>query len=211
MPDQSSEKANVEVVWHESQVTRQMRWEKFKTKGLSVLFTGLSGSGKSTLAALVEERLVESGINAYLLDGDNLRHGINSGLTFSHKDREENIRRAGEVAKLFADLGVVALLSLVSPFSKDRDQIRLSHSNSDLKFIEVYVSTPIEICEGRDSKRMYKKARRGEIPDFTGISSPYEPPGNPELEVVLDSMEKLEEACQLVVELIEKARDINEL
>jgi len=165
------------VVWHNAAVRREDR----ATKGRTIWLTGLSGSGKSSVAVEVERLLVASGRPAYLLDGDNLRHGLNSDLGFSAQDRAENVRRVGEVAKLLADAGVTAVVSLVSPYAADRDRARAAHDAADLQFIEVFVDTPLEICEQRDPKGMYAKARAGEIRNFTGIDDPYEAPSNAEL------------------------------
>jgi bifunctional enzyme CysN/CysC len=164
------------VVWHENAVTREMR-----PPGVTVWLTGLSGSGKSTVAVEVERRLVEAGRAAYLLDGDNLRHGLNSDLGFGIEARAENVRRVGEVAKLFTDAGTISVVSLVSPYRADRDRVRASHESAGLRFIEVFVDTPIEVCEARDPKGLYAKARAGEITGFTGIDDPYEPPESPDL------------------------------
>jgi bifunctional enzyme CysN/CysC len=165
------------IVWHSGAVTREQR----ASEGATVWFTGLSGSGKSTIAMEVERRLVASGRPAYVLDGDNLRHGLNNNLGFSPEDRKENVRRTTEVAKLMADAGVVVLVSLVSPYREDRDLARQIHAEADLPFYEVFVDTPLEIAEQRDPKGLYAKARTGEIPDFTGISAPYEAPLSPDL------------------------------
>jgi bifunctional enzyme CysN/CysC len=165
------------VVWHSSAVTRQER----ATKGMTIWLTGLSGSGKSSVGAELERRLVASGRPAYLLDGDNLRHGLNAGLGFTAEDRAENVRRVGEVARLFADAGVVAIVSLVSPYRSDREKVRAAHAAAALPFVEVFVDTPIEVCEARDPKGMYAKARAGEITGFTGVDDPYEPPAAPDL------------------------------
>jgi bifunctional enzyme CysN/CysC len=143
--------------------------------------TGLSGSGKSTVAVEVEQKLVHSGRPAYLLDGDNLRHGLNADLGFSAADRAENVRRVGEVASLFADAGLVAVVSLVSPYRADRDAVRSRHDAAGLRFVEVFVDTPLEMCEARDPKGMYAKARAGIIRGFTGVDDPYETPLQPEL------------------------------
>jgi adenylyl-sulfate kinase len=166
-----------DVTWHEGRVTRDSRG----FRGATVWFTGLPSSGKSSIAAVVEERLVLAGRPAYRLDGDNLRHGLNGDLGFSAEDRSENMRRAGEVAALFADAGVVALVSLVSPFAVDRDRARAAHERAGLPFAEVYVSTPPEECERRDPKGLWARARAGEIKGFTGVDDPYEPPASPEL------------------------------
>ncbi|MEO6886094.1 MAG: adenylyl-sulfate kinase, partial [Jatrophihabitantaceae bacterium] len=165
------------VVWHSGALTRAQR----ATTGLTVWLTGLSGSGKSSIAVELERRLVASGRPAYLLDGDNLRHGLNNDLGFSADDRTENGRRVTQVAKLMADAGVISIVSLVSPYRADRDAARRTHDEADLPFLEIFVDTPLEVCEQRDPKGMYAKARAGEIPDFTGISAPYEAPQAPDL------------------------------
>ena len=165
------------IVWHSGSVKREQR----ASLGATVWFTGLSGSGKSSIAVEVERRLVASGRPAYVLDGDNLRHGLNSNLGFSPDDRKENVRRVAEVARLMADAGVVVLVSLVSPYREDRDAARAIHAEADLPFFEVFVDTPLEVAEQRDPKGLYAKARAGEIADFTGISAPYETPLSPEL------------------------------
>jgi len=165
------------VVWHSTAVSREER----ATSGMTVWLTGLSGSGKSSVGVDLERRLVAAGRPAYLLDGDNLRHGLNAGLGFSAQDRAENVRRVGEVARLFADSGAVAIVSLVSPYRADRDQVRAAHQAAGLPFVEVFVDTPLETCEARDPKGMYAKARAGEISGFTGVDDPYEPPTSPEL------------------------------
>lgn len=169
------------IVWEESRVGRDRRREVFGQKGATLWFTGLSGSGKSTLAFTLEHMLINSAYKAYVLDGDNIRHGLNSNLGFSAEDREENIRRVGEVSRLFADSGLLVLSSFISPFRKDRRLVREIHQAAGLHFVEIFIDTPIEICEQRDPKQLYAKARRGEISDFTGISSPYEIPENPEI------------------------------
>ncbi|MFQ6394218.1 adenylyl-sulfate kinase [Nocardia sp. KC 131] len=165
------------VVWHSTAVGRDER----ATRGMTVWLTGLSGSGKSTVAVELERRLVASGRPAFLLDGDNLRHGLNSDLGFAAADRVENVRRVGEVARLFAEAGVVAVVSLISPYQADREQARAAHAAAGIAFVEVFVDTPLEICESRDPKGMYAKARAGEIRGFTGIDAPYEIPSDPEL------------------------------
>ncbi len=165
------------IVWHSGAVTREHR----KSKGMTLWFTGLSGSGKSSVAVEVERRLVASGQPAYILDGDNLRHGLNAGLGFSPEDRQENVRRVAEVAKLMADAGVVAIVSLVSPYREHRDAARAGHEADELPFLEIFMDTPLEECEARDPKGLYAKARAGEIPEFTGISAPYEAPMRPDL------------------------------
>ncbi|MEH6806107.1 adenylyl-sulfate kinase [Rhodococcus erythropolis] len=165
------------VVWHSAEVSREER----ATAGATVWLTGLSASGKSTIAVELERRLVAAGIPAYRLDGDNLRHGLNADLGFSAEDRAENVRRVGSVAQLFADSGAVAVACLISPYREDRDRVRAAHEAAGLKFVEVYVDTPIEQCEARDPKGMYAKARAGEIKGFTGVDDPYEAPASAEL------------------------------
>jgi adenylylsulfate kinase len=176
------------ITWHEGHVTRDERQKLLKQKGCTIWFTGLSGSGKSTVAFTLEHALVQRGRLAYVLDGDNIRHGLTKNLGFSAADREENIRRIGEVAKLFADAGLIALTSFISPYRKDRDAARKIHEQNKtgaIPFIEVHVNTPIECCETRDPKGLYKQAREavaaGKGMGFTGVDDPYEPPAKPEL------------------------------
>ncbi|MGC2166384.1 MAG: adenylyl-sulfate kinase [Gallionella sp.] len=169
------------IVWHHATVTRARREQLNRHRGAIIWFTGLSGSGKSTLAHAVEESLYQRGCRTFVLDGDNVRHGLCSDLGFSSTDRVENIRRIGEMAKLFMEAGVIVLTAFISPFRNDREHVRGMVEHGD--FIEVFCNAPIEICEARDVKGMYKKARAGLIPEFTGISSPYESPDNPELSV----------------------------
>lgn len=183
------------ITWHEGHVKREAREKLLGQKGATLWFTGLSGSGKSTIAFSLEHALVEMGRLAYVLDGDNIRHGMNKNLGFSAADREENIRRIGEVSKLFADAGVICMTSFISPYRKDRDRVRELHAAANLPFLEIYVATTIEVCETRDPKGLYKKARAGELKGFTGIDDPYEAPTQPE--VVLDNGKmKPEEAVQ---------------
>ena len=174
------------VRWHESERPRDERWDAVGLHGATVWFTGLSGSGKSTVAVAVEDRLLAAGRPTYLLDGDNLRHGLNGDLGFSAEDRHENVRRVGEVARLFADAGVIGLVPLISPYRFDREQARVAHDAAGLLFLEVFVDTPIEICEQRDPKGLYKMARAGEITGFTGIDDPYEAPDAAELVLTPD-------------------------
>ena len=169
------------ITWHQATVTRDRR-EKMNLHQAKLLwFTGLSGSGKSTLAHALEERLHQRGCRTYVFDGDNVRHGLCRDLSFSIEDRSENIRRISEMAKLFVDAGVIALTAFISPIRKDRERARSLLPHGD--FIEVHVNASIEVCEARDTKGLYKKARAGEIAHFTGISSPYEPPKNPEISI----------------------------
>jgi bifunctional enzyme CysN/CysC len=169
------------VTWHHGAIAPDDRAESLGHRGATVWLTGLSGSGKSTVAVELERRLVAAGRPAYILDGDNLRHGLNADLGFTDDDRAENVRRVGEVARLLADAGVVALVPVISPFRAGRDGVRAMHEAAGVPFLEVFVDTPIELCEQRDPKGLYAKARAGEITGFTGIDSPYEPPAAPEL------------------------------
>lgn len=171
------------ITWEESHVSRPQRQELLGQKGCTIWFTGLPSSGKSTTAFTLEHELVRRGYLAYVLDGDNVRHGLNKNLGFSAEDREENIRRIGEVARLFADAGLVTMTSFISPYRKDRDQARAVHEASGLPFIEVFVDTPIDVCEQRDPKGLYRKAREGKLKGFTGVDDPYEAPLRPELTI----------------------------
>jgi len=195
------EPRSTNITWHAGHVTRLDRESILGQRGVTIWLTGLSGSGKSTIAVAVERELVQRGRLAYVLDGDNIRHGLNKNLGFSPDDRSENIRRIGEVAKLFTDAGVVVLTSFISPYRADRDAVRVLLGKGD--FIEAWVSATVETCESRDVKGLYAKARAGEIPDFTGISAPYEAPETPEL--VLDSNRQsvAESAAQVVAHLEE--------
>ena len=184
------------VVWHHATVTRQRRNELNNHKSVVLWFTGLSGSGKSTLAHAVEEELHQIGCRTIVLDGDNMRHGLCKDLDFSDESRKENIRRIGEVAKLFIESGVITLTAFISPFKEERDKVRKLLANQDL--IEIYVKCPISVCEARDVKGMYKKAKANEIKNFTGISSPYEVPESPDLIVDTDQ-ETLDESVDKVL------------
>jgi len=175
-----AEQKATNIVWHQGAVTRADREQMNGHKGCTVWLTGLSGSGKSTIAVDLEKRLCERGVRTYILDGDNIRHGLNKNLGFSPADRTENIRRIGEVAKLFTDAGVVALTAFISPYRADRDQVRALMPDD---FIEAHVECPVDVCEQRDVKGLYKKARTGEIKEFTGVSAPYEAPLTPELTI----------------------------
>jgi adenylyl-sulfate kinase len=177
------------VVWHDGSVGRELRRRSLGLEGATVWFTGLPSSGKSTLAHALEERLVSRGTAAYALDGDNLRHGLNGDLGFDEDSRRENVRRTAEVARLFADAGVIALVSLVSPYAADRARARAMHHAEGVRFLEVYVNRSVEECERRDPKGLYARARRGEIQGFTGVGAPYEPPQSPELELTHESVE----------------------
>ena len=191
------------ITWHEGHVTREERAALLKQKGATLWFTGLSGSGKSTIAFTLEHALVQRGRLAYVLDGDNIRHGLNKNLGFSATDREENIRRIGEVAKLFADCGAITMTSFISPYRKDRDTVRALHVAGKLPFIEVHVNTPIATCEQRDPKGLYKKARAGQLKGFTGVDDPYEAPLQPE--ITLDATNTTpQRAAALLIEYLEK-------
>jgi adenylylsulfate kinase len=192
------------ITWHEGNINRQDRERLLQQKGVVLWFTGLSGSGKSTLALAIEGKLFERGHLCFVLDGDNIRHGLNKNLGFSPEDREENIRRIGEVGKLFADSGVIAMTAFISPYRRDRDKAR--GLLEDGKFIEIFVEVPLEVAEQRDPKGLYKKARAGEIKEFTGISAPYEEPLNPEIVVNTGELD-LEQSVDKVVRYLED-RDV---
>ena len=191
-----AEQKATNIVWHKGAVTREDREQLNGHKGCTVWLTGLSGSGKSTIAVDLEKRLCERGVRTYILDGDNIRHGLNKNLGFSPEDRTENIRRIGEVAKLFTDAGAVAITAFISPYRADRDQVRALMKDGD--FVEVYVDCPVEVCEQRDVKGLYKKARAGEIKEFTGISAPYEAPNSPELTIKTSQQSVEESAMQIL-------------
>src|SRR5215470_447155 len=184
------------IHWHAGMVTKAEREAISGHRGCTIWMTGLSGSGKSTLAVALEKKLWERGVRAYVLDGDNVRHGLNKDLGFSPQDRNENIRRIGEVAKLFTDAGVVNVTAFISPYRADRDQVRALMGEGD--FVEVFVDCPVEVCERRDPKGLYQKARAGALPEFTGISAPYEPPLNPELSVHTDRESEAESLDHLL-------------
>ena len=169
------------LTWHHGELSREQRWATLGIRGGTIWFTGLSGSGKSTVAASVERLLVAGGQPASMLDGDNVRHGLNADLGFSDEDRTENVRRVGEVARLLADAGVLALVPVISPFRAGRAAARAAHEAAGLAFLEVFVDTPLETCEARDPKGLYAKARRGELVGMTGVDSPYEAPLGPDL------------------------------
>lgn len=184
------------ITWHEGSVSRQEREQLLNQKGVTVWMTGLSASGKSTIACILEQMLLHKKKHAYRLDGDNIRMGLNKNLGFSAEDRAENIRRIGEVAKLFADAGVIAITSFISPYRKDRDAVRASMKPGE--FVEVYVNVSLEAAEKRDPKGLYKKARAGQIKGFTGIDDPYEAPGKPEIVIETESSSAAESATQIL-------------
>jgi adenylylsulfate kinase len=192
------------ITWHEGHVGRAERETLLKQRGATLWFTGLSGSGKSTIAFTLEHALVQLGHLAYVLDGDNIRHGLNKNLGFSAADREENIRRIGEVAKLFADAGLIVMTSFISPYRKDRDTVRALHAAARLPFVEIHVATPIATCESRDPKGLYKKARAGELKNFTGIDDPYEPPVAAEITLDATATSPQEATIQVLMYLREQ-------
>ncbi len=196
-----------EVVWHKTLISQKDRKVLLKQKPFVLWFTGLSASGKSTIANIVEHKLFEMNLNTYLLDGDNVRHGLNNDLGFDEKSRVENIRRIGEVSKLFTDAGLIVLTAFISPFISDRELVK--NLFDDGIFLEVFIDTPLDVCEQRDPKGMYKKARNGIIKNFTGISSPYEPPINPDIHIKNDDIE-LHQACDQVINFLKENKYIIE-
>jgi adenylylsulfate kinase len=206
MPNDLNNMKTPNTIYHNATVTRQRRNQLNKHKSVVIWFTGLSGSGKSTLAHSVEEELHNLGCRTYVLDGDNVRHGLSSNLTFSNDDRKENIRRIGEAAKLMMEAGVIAITAFISPFNKDRNLVRQLLPQGD--FIEIFCKASLETCESRDVKGLYKRARAGEIKNYTGIDSPYEVPDNPELVVNTDS-ESLEESVSKVIDFLKSKEIIN--
>lgn len=197
------------VHWHEGDITRAHRAKLLGHKGATLWFTGLSGSGKSTVAVELEGTLQEMGVLSYRLDGDNVRMGINKNLGFSAEDRTENIRRIGEVAKLFVDSGVIALSSFISPYRADRDQVRALHDAAGMEFIEIFVDCSLEAAESRDPKGLYKKARAGEIKNFTGIDDPYEAPREPEIHLHTDQ-QSLEDEVNAILNVLRERGIIGE-
>ncbi|GKU25958.1 adenylyl-sulfate kinase [Clostridium folliculivorans] len=188
------------IVWHNTSISREDRERLLNQKGILLWFTGFSGSGKSTIANALSVKLHNDSYLTYLLDGDNLRHGLNSGLGFSKEDRIENIRRVKEVSKLFVDAGIITLATFVSPFREDRDSIRELLRD---RFIEVFVDCDLEVCEDRDPKGLYKKARTGLIKDFTGIDSPYEKPDNPEITIYTHKA-SIEQCVEQIIAYLKK-------
>ena len=189
------------VTWQDGEISRQDRFTILKQRGATIWFTGLSGSGKSTVAIALEQALYSIGKLSYRLDGDNVRLGINKNLGFSEEDRKENIRRIGEIAKLFGDAGVISLSSFISPYLADRDEVRHLHQQAGLEFIEVHVDCSLAVAEERDPKGLYKKARAGEIKNFTGIDDPYEAPENPEIHLNTDTM-TVEEEVSIIIDYL---------
>ena len=190
------------VVWHQTTISNEDRYKLLSQKPFVLWFTGLSASGKSSIANIVEQKLYQMKYNTYLLDGDNVRHGLNKDLGFNEKSRVENIRRIGEVAKLFIDSGIITLTAFISPFKSDRQLVRELFDKG--QFLEVFIDSSLEVCENRDPKGMYAKARKGEIKNFTGISSPYEAPLNPEIHVINNSITLDEASNQIISYLINK-------
>ena len=189
------------TVWHHATVNRELRNQQNRHKSIILWFTGLSGSGKSTIAHAVEEQLFKQGFRTFVLDGDNVRHGLSSNLGFSEEDRKENIRRVGETAKLMLEAGIITLTAFISPYRQDRERVKIMMSPGD--FIEIYCEATLETCERRDVKGYYKKARAGKIKNYTGIDSPYEIPDNPELTLNTDN-QTLEESVQAVLALLKQ-------
>ena len=200
-----TEQKATNVVWHDGEVTREDRFNRLGQKGVTLWFTGLSGSGKSTVAVALEKALHKMGKLSYRLDGDNIRLGINKNLGFSAADRTENIRRIGEISKLYCDTGIISLNSFISPYREDRDQVRRIHDEGGYNFIEVHVNCSLECAEERDPKGLYKKARAGEIKNFTGIDDPYEAPTNPEITLNTDTM-TLEEEVDIILDYLQENR-----
>ncbi len=196
-----AEQKATNVTWQDGQISREDRYQILRQKGVTIWFTGLSGSGKSTIAVALEQALFDIGKLSYRLDGDNVRLGINKNLGFSEQDRKENIRRIGEIAKLFGDAGTIALSSFISPYKADRDEVRELHEAADLEFVEVFVDCSLAVAEERDPKGLYKKARAGLIKNFTGIDDPYEAPAKPEIHLKTDEM-TLEQEVSIVVDYL---------
>ncbi|KAJ1900771.1 Adenylyl-sulfate kinase [Kickxella alabastrina] len=198
----SSTATSTNITWHAGDVSRNERAQLLKQKGLTIWFTGLSASGKSTIASALEQHLLHKGINAYRLDGDNIRFGLNKNLGFSPEDRTENIRRISEVSKLFADSSAIAITSFISPYRSDRDSARKLHQDAGIPFVEVFADVPVSVAEERDPKGLYKKARAGEIKEFTGISAPYEAPESPEIHIRTDQKSIAEAVEQIFAYLV---------
>ena len=196
-----AEQKATNIKWHHGKITKEDRVKLLNQKGATIWVTGLSGSGKSTIAVELEHALIENRHQAYILDGDNIRHGLNKNLGFSPEDRTENIRRIGEVAKLFTEANIITIAAFVSPYREDRDNVRklLGHG----EFVEIYVNCSLEVCETRDTKGLYKKARAGEVKDFTGISAPYEEPLNPELKIDSSKL-SVEESTREILNYLEE-------
>ncbi|MCH2189355.1 MAG: adenylyl-sulfate kinase [Gammaproteobacteria bacterium] len=201
----TTQQKSTNVTWHDGEVTRADRFNRLGQKGVTIWFTGLSGSGKSTVAVALEKALHSLGKLSYRLDGDNIRLGINKNLGFSAEDRAENIRRIGEIAKLYCDTGIITLNSFISPYREDRQQVRRIHEEGGYNFIEVHVNCSLECAESRDPKGLYKKARAGEIKNFTGIDDPYETPENAEIVLNTDEMTIAEEV-DVILDYLQEQR-----
>ncbi|KAJ2717335.1 Adenylyl-sulfate kinase [Coemansia spiralis] len=202
-----SSSSSTNITWHDGHVSRDERAQLLKQRGLTIWFTGLSASGKSTIASALEQHLLHRGINAYRLDGDNIRFGLNKNLGFSPEDRTENIRRIAEVSKLFADSAAITITSFISPYQADRDSARKLHDDVGIPFVEVYADVPVSIAEERDPKGLYKKARAGEIKEFTGVSAPYEAPASPEIHIRTDQV-TIADAVQQITAFLEAKKYI---
>jgi adenylylsulfate kinase len=198
-----AEQKATNITWHEGEVTREERQENMGQKGCTLWMTGLSGSGKSTVAVALEQVLMQRGKHAYRLDGDNIRMGLNKNLGFSAEDRDENIRRIGEVTKLFADAGIISITSFISPYKAARDMVRELHESADIPFLEVHVDCSLEEAEKRDPKGLYKKARAGEIKGFTGIDDPFEAPEKAEVTIKTHEL-SIEESVQALLDALEE-------
>jgi len=196
-----AEQKATNIKWHHGKITKEDRAKLLNQKGAAIWLTGLSGSGKSTIAVELEHALIENKHQAYILDGDNIRHGLNKNLGFSPEDRTENIRRIGEVAKLFTEANIITIAAFVSPYREDRDNVRRLLNQGE--FVEIYVKCSLEVCEARDTKGLYKKARAGEVKDFTGISAPYEEPLNPELTIDSSKL-SVEESTREILNYLEE-------
>jgi len=192
------------IKWHNPRITKADRWGSNKHKSVLIWITGLSASGKSTIAIELEHRLFQRKIKTFVLDGDNVRHGLNKDLGFSPEDRKENLRRVGEVSKLLVDAGIITIAAFISPYASDRQAIRELFREDNEEFIEVYLECALAVCESRDPKGLYKKARRGEIPDFTGISQPYETPANPDIILDTDRLGIEESVDKIITYLAQK-------
>ncbi|MFH1419930.1 MAG: adenylyl-sulfate kinase [Planctomycetota bacterium] len=199
----STKQKATNIAWHEGVITRKQREIRWGQRGATIWLTGLPASGKTTVACALEEVLFHRARMSYRLDGDNVRHGLNKNLGFSAEDREENIRRIGEVSKLFADAGFIAITSFISPYRKDRDEARRLHEEAGLGFIEVFVDAPIEVCEERDPRGLFKKARAGQIKGFTGVDDPYEPPTSPQIVLHTDK-ETVNKSVSIVLKYLDK-------
>ena len=195
-----AEQKATNIKWHHGKITKEERAKLLNQKGATIWLTGLSGSGKSTIAVELEHALIENKHQAYILDGDNIRHGLNKNLGFSPEDRTENVRRIGEVARLFTEANIITIAAFVSPYRDDRDNVRILLDHGE--FIEIYVKCSLEVCEARDTKGLYKKARAGEVKDFTGISAPYEEPLNPELTIDSSTL-SVEESTREILNYLE--------